>query len=83
MSELETTLGSNQDGIININLLEPIGFGGYLISVGMRASEFAYSKELIFNNQEYFKKCFDKNLSAYKALLFLHDDLIYRRGSYS
>lgn len=55
---------------------EKQNFGRYLITVGMRAAEFTYSDEIIFQHIQYFKECFEKNLSAYKALLFLHDFLI-------
>ena len=40
---------------------------------------YAYSNELVDLNIEYFKKCLDKQLSAYKALLFFHD---YIKGDY-
>lgn len=52
----------------------------YLIDVGIRASDNGHEidnkeRELLKNNVEYFKKCYNNNLSAYKALLFLHDHL--------
>lgn len=42
----------------------------YLIMVGIRSLEFTHSDDIIFENIEYFKKCFVEELSAYKALLF-------------
>ena len=50
-------------------------FENYLIMVGIRTADYTYTDEQIFDNTEYFKKCYDDNLSAYKALLFLHDHL--------
>jgi hypothetical protein len=35
-----------------------------------------YTNEDIENNLTYFKACFDKNLSSYKALLFFKDNVI-------
>ena len=55
------------------------GFKIYLIHVGIRSSEYAYDETTIFENLEYFKKCYKKNISAYKALLFLAD---YLRGDF-
>jgi hypothetical protein len=48
-------------------------FEKYLIMVGIRSAEYAYDDEILFNNIEYFKRCQKAGLSAYKALLFLHD----------
>jgi len=56
-----------------------INFNKYLIMVGIRSHEFTYTDDVLFANVWYFKKCYDENLSAYKALLFLHDDLEYRK----
>jgi hypothetical protein len=50
-------------------------FGKYLIKVGIRSLEYTYGDELLFNNIQYFKDCYDVNLSAYKALLFFSDFL--------
>ncbi len=50
-------------------------FEKYLIVVGIRSLEYTYSDEILFNNIEYFRKCYEDNLSAYKALLFLYDHL--------
>ena len=35
-----------------------------------------YSEEEIDENLDYFKECLDRNLSGYKALLFLYDYLL-------
>lgn len=56
----------------------------YLIDVGIRASDYKHEitdeeRTLLKDNVEYFKKCYEKNLSAYKALLFFHD---YLNGDY-
>lgn len=32
---------------------------------------FTYSKEEVENNIDYFKRCYNKNISAYKALTFM------------
>ena len=48
-------------------------FQKYLINVGIRSQEYTYPDEILNYNVEYFRKCFDNNLSAYKALLFLDD----------
>ena len=34
-----------------------------------------YTEEEIMTNMDYFKKCLENNLSAYKALLFFYDYL--------
>ena len=47
-------------------------FENYLIQVGIRSAEYTYTDEQIYDNTEYFKKCFNDDLSAYKALLFLY-----------
>lgn len=54
-------------------------FEMYLIQVGMRSLEYTHSDESIFENIDYFKKCYYAKLSAYKALLFLQD---YIDGDY-
>lgn len=53
--------------------------GIYLINVGIRSSEYNYSDTLIFDNIDYFKRCKEFGLSAYKALLFFGD---YLKGDY-
>jgi hypothetical protein len=50
-------------------------FEDYLIMIGIRSLEYTYTDEILFTNKDYFKKCYEQNLSAYKALLFLHDHL--------
>jgi len=52
----------------------------YLIDVGIRASDNGHKitneeRDKLRNNVEYFKKCHNKGLSAYKALLLLNDHL--------
>jgi hypothetical protein len=46
-------------------------FENYLIMVGIRSADYTYTDEQIMDNTEYFRKCYNDNLSAYKALLFL------------
>jgi hypothetical protein len=60
-------------------LLYTGGLGRYLIMVGIRSLEYGYSDEMIFSNIDYFKRCNDFGLSAYKALLFFGD---YLKGEY-
>ena len=55
-------------------------FEDYLIMVGIRSDDYTYTDEQIFGNTEYFRKCYNDNLSAYKALLFLCD---YIKGDYT
>ena len=50
-------------------------FNKYLIMVGIRSEDFGYSDKELFDNIDYFKECFERELSAYKALLFLYDNL--------
>lgn len=50
-------------------------FEMYLIDVGDRSHEYTYSKDVLYDNIEYFKGTHKSGLSAYKALLFLHDYL--------
>lgn len=52
----------------------------YLIDVGIRASDYGHiideeERKLLKDNVDYFKRCYESGLSAYKALLFLHDYL--------
>ena len=51
-------------------------FERYLIMVGIRSADYTYSEEELFNNIEHFKECYDRNIGAYTALLFLSDKLI-------
>lgn len=50
------------------------------ISEEKRNSEYIvcydYTEEEVNRHISYFKECYDKELSAYKALLFFHDFLI-------
>ena len=48
----------------------------YLVNVGIRSAEYTYDDKILFENIKYFKKCYNNDLSAYKALLFLHDYLL-------
>lgn len=50
-------------------------FQKYLLDVGIRSSEYTYERDVLWANIPYFKDCFKNGLSAYKALLFLHDYL--------
>jgi len=50
-------------------------FENYLIMVGIRAIDFTYTDDQIMDNAEYFRDCYKFQMSAYKALLFLHDHL--------
>ena len=56
----------------------------YLIDVGIRACDYESmteeKRQLITDNVEYFKLCYNNDLSAYKALLFFQD---YLNGDYS
>lgn len=52
----------------------------YLIDIGIRASDYGHEisedeRKLLKDNVEYFKRCYENGLSAYKALLFFHDYL--------
>jgi hypothetical protein len=46
-------------------------FQEYLLQIGMKSHEFPYSDIVVINNVEYFKSCYDKDISVYNAL----DDL--------
>lgn len=48
-------------------------FENYLIMIGVRSLEFDYSDDILFKYKDYYKECYNNNLSAYKALLFLVD----------
>ena len=54
-------------------------FEQYLINVGVRSNEYLYTREELSENVEYFRRCYSRDLSAYKALLFLADDGYYIR----
>jgi hypothetical protein len=50
-------------------------FESYLIMIGIRSTEYGYTDEVLFNNIQFFKDCFEQGLSAYKALLYLSDNI--------
>ena len=50
-------------------------FEKYLIYLGIRSNEYTYDLKELFDNLDYFKECFNRRLSCYKALLFLCDYL--------
>lgn len=50
-------------------------FENYLIAVGIRSHDYTYDDEKLFQNKDYFTRCFKEGLSPYKALLFLNDYL--------
>ena len=54
-------------------------FNRYLVIVGIRIKEFAVYEVDVLHNLDYFKRCFNSGLSAYKALLFFND---YMNGDY-
>jgi hypothetical protein len=59
--------------------LKTKSFEIYLVNVGIRSVEYTYDDKILFENVEYFKMCYENDLSAYKALLFLGD---YLDGDY-
>ena len=74
--------GNNPQETANIaddRVLATGTFAAYLIMVGIRSAEYTYTDEQLFSNTKYFRKCYNVNLSAYKALLFLGD---YINGDY-
>ena len=58
-----------------INKCSTMTFEQYLIAVGIRSKEFSFKNDELFQNTKYFKKCWKSNLSPYKALLFLNDEI--------
>ena len=42
----------------------------YLINVGIRSAEYGYEDKVLLEHVTYFKECYMKELSEYKALLF-------------
>lgn len=59
-------------------------FEQYLIDVGIRASDYGHEvtedeRKILKDNVEYFRKCYNKGLSAYKALIFFQE---YLNGDY-
>ena len=58
-----------------INKCKIMTFEQYLIEIGIRSSEFTFNNDELLHNTKYFKKCWKSNLSPYKALLFLNDEI--------
>ena len=77
---MEKTLNTHENGNNANTVLATGTFAAYLIMVGIRSAEYTYTDEQLFSNTKYFRKCYNANLSAYKALLFLHD---YMNGDYT
>jgi len=46
-------------------------FENYLIMVGIRSLEYNLPNDKLFENIDYFKKCYNEHLSPYKSLLLL------------
>lgn len=55
------------------NNLKP--FELYLLILGERSADYAYTPELIYENISYFRICWADNLSCYKALEFFSEYL--------
>lgn len=52
-------------------------FEEYLILVGIRSEiDYNYSQQDLLDNIQYFRNCYNDELSPYKALLFLHDHIM-------
>ena len=58
-----------------INKCNAITFKQYLIEIGMRFDHWNYESTDLLENVKYFKKCWKQQLSPYKALLFLNDEI--------
>ena len=58
-----------------INKCKVLTFEQYLIEIGVRCRDWEYSRDTLYENIKYFKKCWKSNLSPYKALLFLNDEI--------
>jgi len=43
-------------------------FEKYLIKIGQQLPNYTYSVDLVEDNIDYFKDCYENNLSEYKAL---------------
>lgn len=54
-------------------------FSVYILSIGLESIGFKYSSDTLKENIPYFKKCFKRKLSPYKALLLLYD---YMNGEF-
>lgn len=50
-------------------------FENYLIMIGIRSLEYTFTDEELFEGVELFRKCYEKHISAYYALLYLNDYL--------
>ena len=50
-------------------------FERYLISLGERSTDYAYTLDTLYENLNYFKECWNNNLSTYKALEWLSFEL--------
>lgn len=49
-------------------------FEKYLILVGIRSkTDYNYNDEDLLNNIEYFRNCYENEMSAYRALLYFRD----------
>lgn len=40
----------------------------YLLILGERSTDYSYTPEMLFEHLDYFKNCWENNLSTYKAL---------------
>jgi len=47
----------------------------YLIWLGERLNDYSYTKEMVYDNIEYFKRCWGNHLSTYKSLEFFSYEL--------
>lgn len=47
----------------------------YLLWLGERSVDYSYTKEMIYENLGYFKRCWENHLSTYKALEFFNCEL--------
>lgn len=54
-----------------------LGFYKYLIQIGSRMNDYPYTPQDLIDNIDYFRKCFENDLSAYKALEWLG---LYKEG---
>lgn len=53
------------------NIEEWIPWELYLIWLGERSVDYSYTKEMLYENIDYFKQCWKNHLSTYKALEWL------------
>lgn len=47
----------------------------YLLILGEKSVDYSYTPEMIYEHIDYFKKCWESNLSTYKALEFFSFEL--------